>query len=211
MKAYIFDIETIPLPADQLPPFDESQVLTGNLKDPAKVAAKVEAAKADWLASAALSALTGSVAMVGFKEIRSLPTINVAESGLPEDVLVETALQTCAAIVEGGGLLVGFNCHSFDLPFLYQRAWRHGLRVPRCLRRGRYWADSVIDLRMEWLLGERQPAKGTSSLATLAKFMGLPEKLGSGADFAQLTQEQRIAYLTRDLEGTEALYLRMFA
>jgi hypothetical protein len=41
----VFDIETGPLPLEQLeaalPPFDAAEVKTGNLKDPALIAAKL--------------------------------------------------------------------------------------------------------------------------------------------------------------------------
>lgn len=88
-----------------------------------------------------------------------------------------------------------------------------GVRVPPNLRtrfRGRsYWNENLIDLREEWLLGDRAPAKGTSGLDAVAKFLKLPAKLGSGKDFAGLDMEQRKAYLTRDLEVTEALYKRL--
>jgi len=63
------DIETGPLPEDVilsvLPPFDPEDVKLGNLKDPVKVAAKIDEARenhaAKFIEKAALSPLTGEV------------------------------------------------------------------------------------------------------------------------------------------------------
>jgi DNA polymerase elongation subunit (family B) len=206
MRTTVFDIETVALPESELPLFDESQVLVGNLKDPDKIKAKVDAARAEWLSGAALSPMTGRVAMVGFKEVGAGIHLDWNDN---ESELVGNALQFIAEDLAGGNIIAGFNCYSFDLPFLARRAWKHGLKLPMGLRFGRYWSKDIIDLREEWLMGDRSPAKGTTGLDAIARFLGLPQKLGSGADFAGLDLEQRKAYLTRDLEVTEALWLRI--
>jgi len=205
-RVIVFDIETVPLDPALLPPFDESQVLIGNLKDPDKIRAKLDTAKAEWLAGAALSPMTGSVAMVGWKEVGGKTELDTNEN---EAELVAGTLQTIAEHITAGNIVAGFNCYSFDMPFLVRRAWQHSLKVPWALRQGRYWAKEIVDLREEWLMGERQPTKGTSSLDSIARFLGLPEKLGKGVDFAGMDMDTRKAYLTRDLEITEALWGRM--
>lgn len=213
MSYVVFDIETVALPESELPPFDESQVALGNCKDPEKVRAKVDVARAEWLAGAALSPLTGSVAMVGLLQSPLQPNINDGLKRDSESQVVAWALDAMAILLNEGTAVVGFNCFSFDLPFLIKRAWKLGVHVPPNIRRryhGRvYWNENLIDLREEWLMGERAPAKGTSSLDAVAKFLGLPPKLGSGKDFAGLNLDERRAYLTRDLEVTEALYRRL--
>lgn len=206
MNATVFDIETVSLPESELPPFDETNVALGNTKDPEKVKAKVAEARSEWLAGAALHPMTGQVAMVGFKSVGGELLIHWSE----ESELVEWALGWIADTIRDGKLLAGFNCYTFDLPFLMRRAWKLGLHVPPDIRQGRYWSKSIMDLREEWLLGERAPAKGTSSLDAIGRFLGLPPKLGSGADFAGLSLDERKAYITRDLEVTEALYRRLF-
>jgi hypothetical protein len=208
MRTTVFDIETVPLDQALLPPFDESQVLTGNLKDPEKIRAKLDSAKSEWMAGAALSPMTGSVAMVGFKTIGSEPEILTIEN-LGEAGLVSASLQRIAEELASDNIVAGFNCFSFDLSFLVRRAWKHGQRVPFGLRFGRYWSKEIIDLREEWLMGDRAPAKGTTGIDAIARFLGLPEKLGKGEDFAGMDLGTRKAYLTRDLEITEALWQRM--
>ena len=74
--------------------------------------------------------------------------------------------------------------------------------VPAGLRRGRYWSESVIDLRDLWQLGDRQ-ARG--SLDVIARHLGVGAKNGDGKEFAQLWQSDRekaIAYLKNDVEMT---------
>lgn len=210
MKYTVFDIETLALPDDQLPPFDESTVAVGNLKDPAKIAAKIAADKAAWHDSLALSPLTGQVAMVGFKSPET--KVLIVDYKLESDI-VSHSLSFISDTIRLGEMVPGFNCFSFDLPFLIRRAWALKIQVPGGIRtrfRGRsYWNENLIDLRDEWLLGDRSPAKGTSSLDAAAKFLGLPPKLGTGADFATMAPDQRREYLTRDLEITAALYERI--
>lgn len=207
MKINFIDIETVALPDVLLPKFDESEVAVGNLKDPEKIKAKIEQAKADWKADAALSPMTGSVAMIG---IKSNGKSTIADAAGKEKLMLDSAVSFITSEICAGHIIAGFSIFSFDLPFIVRRLWAHGVTTPQGWREGRYWSRSFMDLREEWLLGERAPAKGTSSLGAIARFLGLPEKLGDGADFAGMTQEQRVEYLNRDLDITEALYNRMF-
>lgn len=218
MKTIVFDIETGPLPESELaalvPPFDPAEVRTGNLKDPEKVAAKIAEAEVnhrrDFFEKAALDPLTGRVLAVGLIEVPACPG-PVAEGGRSFVFRVighddETALLTefwAACQGEMGRIneMIGFNTHLFDLPFLIRRSWKLRVSVPR-IRRGRYWADEMVDLRDAWQLGDRQ-ARG--SLDAIAKHLGVGAKTGSGADFAKLWQSDRamaVAYLRNDLELT---------
>ena len=73
MNTLIFDIETGPLPENELlammPAFDPADVKSGNLKDPAKIAEKIAEAEAnhrrDFIGRAALDPLTGRVVAIG--------------------------------------------------------------------------------------------------------------------------------------------------
>lgn len=210
----VWDIETEALSGLDLPPFDQSQVALGALKDPDKIKAKIEAAMAQYVADAALSPLTGRIAMVGWKEIGKEPELWIDSQsgqhfGMGEASLIGAILSRISQEIADGNIVAGFNSSSFDLPFLAKRAWKHRLKVPKMLREGRYWSRQLVDLREEWLLGERAPTKGTSSLEAVANFLGLPPKLGSGADFAGMDLEQRKSYLTADLVTTEALWMRL--
>ena len=208
----IFDIETGPLPEDQIdiPPFDASEVKLGNLKDPAKIEAKVEAARVAHrqtiIDNAALDALTGRVLMVGYKVVGE-PFCHAA--GYDEKAVIEQFWKAVTRY-DRMPMVVGFNVKGFDLPFLFRRSWALGLQPPGWLRHGRYWHDSVVDLREVWQLGDNR-ARG--SLDAVAKHLGLGGKTGDGARFSELfaeKPEEAIAYCRRDVELTEALYQKFF-
>src|ERR1700752_1520720 len=83
MKNYVFDIETVPLPTDQLqammPVFNPEEIKTSHIVDPEKIKAKIEKARAGqfnrFMRRAALSALTGRVAMIGFRDENGINSI----------------------------------------------------------------------------------------------------------------------------------------
>lgn len=204
MKAIIFDIETVALPEDKMPPFQEENVPLGNLKDPDKIAAKIMEAKLERIAGAAKNPETGQVAMVGFMMGDEVDI----RSGDEKEIL-EGSLKLIWNAVVGGNIVAGFCCYDFDLRFLLRRAWINGIKVLPNIREGRYWNRNIIDLHEVWLLGDRAPAKGTTKLDYIAALLGLPPKLGKGEDFAKLNHKQRIEYLKRDLEITKLLYERI--
>ena len=209
MNTIIFDIETAPLPESELaalvPPFDPAEVKTGNLKDPDKIAAKLAEAEAnhrrDFFERAALDPLTGRVLAIGLLDqggFRILDNDN-------EPAVLREFWSVCRGEMGRLNQLVGFNSLLFDLPFLIRRSWKHRVPVPVGLRRGRYWADQMIDLRDAWQMGDRQ-ARG--SLDAIAKHLGIGAKTGNGADFAKLWQSDRakaVEYLRNDLELTAKL------
>jgi 3'-5' exonuclease len=220
-QTIVFDIETGPLSdaelAAALPPFDPNEVKLGNLKDPEKIAAKLAEAEAnhrrDFVEKAALDAMTGRVLAIGMLYLAPHPgPLPSAERGTAgEFVVIEHADEAqllrefwvrCEHEMGRLNVMVGFNTHQFDLPFLVRRSWRHRVALPWNLRRGRYWSDQMIDLREAWQLGDRQ-AKG--SLDAIAKHLDVGTKNGSGADFARLWQSDRpkaVEYLRNDLQLT---------
>ena len=212
MSTFIFDIETGPLSTEQvesvMPAFDPAEIKTGNLKDPAKVAEKIEQARSahrqSFIDRAALDPMTGRVLAIGVVDQDG--SVDVLSGSEPDLLYGFWDVIRCS-----GGIhrLIGFSVLSFDLPFLIRRSWRHGIPVPVGLRDGRYWSKDIIDLRDVWQLGDRQ-AHG--SLNAICKFLGLGEKLGDGKDFAGLWEtdrEQAINYLKQDLNLTRKLAQRM--
>jgi hypothetical protein len=203
----IFDIETGPLPVDQhhIPPFNPSDVKLGNLKDPDKIADKIQAAEAnhanDYIRNAALDALSGQVLCIGYRK-------DIQETGIMcSDADGEAAMlrQWWALLnyYERNPMLIGFNIKAFDLPFLVKRSWRHRVDVPYWLRNGRYWAETVVDLREVWQLGD---SRATGSLGAISRHLGLGEKSGSGAEFNLLWNTDRqaaIDYCLQDVELTK--------
>ena len=203
----IFDIETGPLPANELviPPFDPSQVKLGNIKNPDLIAERIQKAEethaADYIRNAALDALSGQVLCIGYRLERDEPAILSSDADGEAAMLRQwwELLNTW----ERQPRLIGFNIKAFDLPFLIKRSWKHRITPPYWIRHGRYWNDLVVDLREVWQLGDN---RAHGSLGTISRHLGLGEKTGSGADFANLWKTNRqaaIDYCLQDVKLTQ--------
>lgn len=203
----IIDVETLPLPMEQMFKVPDDCVPLGNVKDPAKVTAKIAEFHSEWVESAALRPETGQVAMFGSICDGKVSILD----GDEKKILADAIKLLTETIVFRNEIVAGFCICDFDLPFLIRRAWVHGLKMQNMLRSKRWWSDNIIDLRDVWLLGNRSPVKGTTTLDAVAAQLGLPPKLGKGEDFEKMSPNMRTSYLTRDLEITEALYKRLCA
>lgn len=202
------DIETGPSPdaAEYAPEFRAPK----NIKDPIKIAAAIEEAKAEWEGRHALSAVTGEVLAVGLafgdSEVETYLRSD-SETGLLEmvwDVLTRESKQIMTP------RLCGWNICGFDLPFLRRRSWIRGVKPPE-------WVYPV-DRNLSWthrdlmLIWSHNNPQERLSLKTAAKLFGLGDKLGSGADFAELLKTDPFAaeaYLRRDVELVQAIAKRM--
>ena len=205
----IFDIETGPLPLDQLhiPPFDPSQVKLGNIKNPDLIAEKLQKAEenhvSDYIKNAALDALSGQVLCIGYRREHQETGILCADADGEAALLRQ--FWTLLNYYERQPKLIGFNVKAFDLPFLIKRSWKHRITPPYWLRQGRYWNDLVVDLREVWQLGD---SRAHGSLASICRHLGLGEKAGSGADFSLMWNTNRqaaIDYCLQDIKLTQAV------
>ncbi|WP_321377000.1 ribonuclease H-like domain-containing protein [Trichococcus shcherbakoviae] len=207
MKYLAFDIETGPLPWEQVAsqysppaamlPWDDSMVKYGNAKDPAKRKEKydqvkaayeaelaketqtLEAARLEWYGKAALSPMTGRVLAIGIGNDDAAGIIGT--DGETEEEILAAFWEIYKKFhVENTGRLVGFNIKHFDVPFMVRRSWFHGIPVPESLiEKGRYLSPTFIDLMIEWGVGGMEMVK----LDTLAKFFGIggkPEGVDGG-------------------------------
>jgi hypothetical protein len=209
MNATYFDIETGPLPDEQLasmiPPFDPAEVKTGNLKDPDKISAKLQQAETNHFADArdkaALDAITGRVLAIGLEDADGFRAITGDEA-----TMLDTFWNGFACAESH---YIGFNICLFDLPFLIKRSWHNCVKVPVSARSGRWWSDRFIDLRDTWQLGDRK-AKG--SLDAICKHLWIEGKNGNGKDFARLFElnpEKALEYLSNDLRMTRQVHERL--
>lgn len=176
----VFDIETGPLDRDYVlsmcdpfrpyckpAPFDPSTVKIGNLKDQAKINAKIDEAeqkynedclnsyplwvqeKADYeeelLDKAALSAVTGQVLTIGYGNYE---TEEVAIHEGRESVLLREFWKwTGQQLKQKDGGLIGFYSNHFDMPFLIRRSWKLDLKTPfGIIDRNRFFNPRFIDL-----------------------------------------------------------------
>lgn len=203
-----FDIETGPLPLAELviPQFNPADVKVGNTKNPDLIAEKIRQAEenhtSDYIRNAALDALSGQVLAIGYQWEDEKPSILCSDTD-GEKVMLQNFWSVLDTGMDRKPQLIGFNVKPFDLPFLIKRSWKHRVTVPYWLRQGRYWSDLVVDLREVWQLGDN---RAHGSLSAISRHLGLGEKAGNGAHFAELFRTDRqaaIDYCLRDVELTQ--------
>lgn len=200
-----FDIETGPLPDEQLALVKPEFKAPANYKDEEKIKAYLVEAEAKWKQDAALSALTGQVLLIGTMQ----GGIFDAHMGEEKQLLTEFWMWLDTMQLALSHTICGFSILNFDLPFLVQRSYLMGVSFPWAIRKGRYWSEHFVDLAELWACGSREKM---ASLDTLARSMGLGAKTGHGADFAKLFSEDRekaVAYCENDLRLTAAMAERM--
>lgn len=203
---HIIDIETIALPDAKLEALKPEFAAPSNYKDPEKIEAYKVAAYSKWKEEAALSPMTGQVAMIGVIRPVSGFTTFIAEGPDTEASIIESFWDEI-----GSAHLCGWNIKGFDLPFLIQRSWINGIRPPMSiLFAGRYFSPAnITDLMEVWSCYSKSM---TASLADVAKVCGVGEKTGTGAEFGKLWATDRakaVEYCEKDCELTLALAKRL--
>ena len=192
-----FDLETIAnLDNVQHMPDPEAP---GNLKDPEKIKAALEAKRQDQIDRAALDPDYGEITTIGFatRPDGEITVLHGSESQMLKDFW--TALESCA------GRCVGYNILSFDLPYLLRRSMAHAVTVPY-LNLAKYRTEPVTDLM--GILYNWGPAKG---LKQVARLYGLPVACPeiNGAMVGSLPLDKIIEYQVSDVKLTIALWKRM--
>lgn len=206
-----FDIETGPIKHDlmmpMMPEFDPPQ----NIKDPDKIKAALEEKRQKWINNAPLDPMRSYAISIGFKSPgqQSRLILSEKEQGDPDgdkESIIEF-LDICKQGFDGKIQIVGWNIFEFDLPYLLRRAWRYRLDTSHIqLYRNRYWPEYFIDLREVWTFAKYQ---APGNLNDVCRFLGVGEKTGDGADFAQLfysdKRSESIVYADMDLVLTEGV------
>lgn len=241
------DVETVKKFASKFQPpphpgeFDPASVKVGNL-GPEKAAAKIADAKqahtaalasysvtvkhaeADHLAAALehapLSPVTGQVLAIGCCSATTKNTVVIGEAdGMTEPEILGKFWGLYRSMREQKRRMVGVNIFGFDLPFLARRSWILGVVIPKGVRDGRYWDRLFVDLRDEWLLGQRW-GDCESSLDHMARALGVGAKADAegcdGATFHKLwnagdkqSRATALNYLRNDLEMTRKVAERL--
>jgi predicted PolB exonuclease-like 3'-5' exonuclease len=207
-STYIFDIETGPLPEEEIlanVPFKPGKVKlgkrTGDAVD-AYLEQKQAEHKSNLLKKAALSALTGKVVAIGVKlGPQDKDCVLIIDN--EETRMVGMFFEMVRIGLKEETQWIGFNITNFDLPFLLRRAWALGIKPPSGLINRRYLTNGFLDLADVWKATSRDAEH--ISLDRLAQFLKLGAKNGHGEDFAkQLIENEQAAreYLTNDLAMT---------
>lgn len=205
MRALIIDCETSPISRPLLDLIQPEFKAPAGYRDPEKITAHIQAQKEDWIKDAALSPLTGRILCIGI--------IDENGFGFFGDDAEETILKRFWAKIARDDYynwpVIGFNIEHFDLPFIIRRSMKHGIVPSTQVFRGRYLDNRFIDLMKLWQCGDYREF---ISLDRLAKFLGVGEKTGSGAEFAGLWEVNRdsaLEYLKNDLLLTQKCAQRM--
>lgn len=192
----IFDVESGPAP-DAIEFLPEVEA-PSNYKDPAKIEAYREQKRVEMMEAAALSPVTGQILAIGIRRDGEFYAYDGDERSI---------LSAFWRLIAPKGVItqrvVGFNSNRFDLPFCIRRSWKLGVEVPRIVMQGRYLNSQFVDIMETWQAGDRM---ASVKLDTLARWLGVGAKNGSGADFAKLFAEDRekaLQYLENDLLITE--------
>jgi hypothetical protein len=212
MNVIILDIETLSQSEEsirsKLTPFDPSRVKLGNAKKPELVAEIIEAARMehgnDEVLNGALHATTGTLAIVGFRNCEGVKQYHIGE--MTEAAIIEATFTEILFALDRGTIISGYFIKGFDLPFIVQRAWLLGVKVPPRIfnaMKPRYpWSENIVCLQEVWLAGSGAQFGTRVSLATVLREFGLPPKSGTGADFGNLwasDQKAALKYNADDL------------
>lgn len=214
MKVVVYDIETGPRPdaAEFVRPFNPEAVRCGNLKDPAKLAAKLAEAEAEHaekaLDQAALKGIQAWVTAIQWQVLEdgnpcgpiqvayrkdlapNAPASISATDGGPVDLLpfpserlMLVSWWNALCEFEDAPALVGFNCTDFDLPMLGQRSFVNDVRVP-VLFDGSWQTWRQVDLKKVWAFGSRGTT-AAGNLDEICRILGGPGKVGKGDEFSR--------------------------
>jgi hypothetical protein len=243
----VIDIETRPLSLDRLkqvvPPFksqlqhpgefDPNSVKVGNIKDPEKIAAKMEVAEnehakrcasftddlareesdywSECLSKAALAAETATVCAIGYTNDNGVVAIDL-DLELTEEQIIRRFWLKVAACQQASPQrqVIGFNSNRFDIPFLVRRSWYLGVDVPRgVFTPTGYLSHVFIDLLDIWQCGNRRDYVSLDRVCRACGIPGKPEDC-SGAFFHQMVSDEAtrgvaVKYLENDLAMTIGL------
>ncbi len=151
------DIETAPLPEENLRATMPEFTAPANWKDEAKIAAKIQEQEAAYIEKAALSPLTGRVQAIGIYCDEKDTYTAMDERQFSEAELCSEFWKHVAPKGAMTTNVYGWNHLGFDVPFIIKRSWRNGVEVPPTAfetYRGRtYINPQFVDLMRVWTLG----------------------------------------------------------
>lgn len=210
-EACYWDIETEPLPLAELEKAMPEFTAAGNLKDPEKIKADIEAKRQAFIDNAALRAYTGKIVAVTAAWDDDEP---IMQTGDEKDLIVATVYMLKTAI-SLNAKAYAWNGAGFDLPFLCQRAAVHSANAFQSLTvqsGARFnWNPCLIDPKLIW--SNYSPDHTGTSLKTVSAMLGVGVKDGNGKDFAELLKTDKAkaeSYAKNDVGLLRAVVKRMF-
>lgn len=219
----VLDIETAPLDGDQLiePPLKYIGKGTGNLVDPKKIEAKLDANRARWYEKAALDPRLGQIICAVMRTEDDAHATNVRLTGDPErdllvwiwDTLDDLGRVKATTHHARAREVVGFGILDFDIPFLIARSAMLGVRPSIEFDLRRYsMKHGIVDWL--WVLSNwgRWEMEGWS-LDTYSKLYALSDGFGESALVPEEWANEHYAYVERhciaDVDRVAELHKRL--
>lgn len=209
----VFDIETMRNASmiDRLPALE---VKAGNLKDPAKIAEKQEAAKNEQIEKMALSPLYGRIcAWCAIDDDgKKYQECITADTNTAEAELIEKAFDLLGEY----GKIITYNGNGFDFPFLYRRAALLGIPPslyglpPLAAITAKYRNELHVDLMQVWC-----GSGSYEKLDNIARALVNDQKIEIDfRDFPALIktkkgQKQLLDYCMQDVRLTQQIWFRV--
>lgn len=207
------DIETIPTQCPVLAAHVASMVQPpATLKKPETIAKwwaeEAEEAKRVAIEKTAFDGAFGELACVSIAVDDGLPVTWVRDHNSSEANMLVSLADMLHDVIDRTPRIVGFNHVNFDLPFLWKRAIKHGVFLPRMPRYVKPWDRDVFDVMTNW------DSKNYIKLGELAKALGIEsDNEYTGADVWPMYQQGRYdeigRYCADDVVLTRAIYKRM--
>ena len=206
----VFDIETAPLPEDQLKASMPDFKPAANLKDPEKIRASIEEKREAYIREAALSPLTGRVLAAGVRK----PDGNLLIAhGEDEADILRKLVHQLRLYLQQSIPVAGFNI-KFDLQFIRFRCAVHSIHCQGLISRwkGRaYWDGNFVDLMEEVVMG-RERSGNSLDAAELARRISESYPKAAERVFVQEEPRNAGAYLFvsdvfRERLGVELTYI----
>lgn len=139
-KTIAFDIETIADRSIQLP---EPEVKTGNLKDPAKIQEKIDAARAEQIARQALDPWANLICCFAWFDYRGKSGAVLLADENQEADLIREIWKTLFEY----NFFVTFNGNAFDIPVIRAHSLIHRIRPSVGISTRKYHVENHFDVR----------------------------------------------------------------
>lgn len=199
MQTFSFDIETRPLSKGAVEKWMPEFEAPANYKDEAKIEAYIQKKRESWMDGAALSPLTSEVCVIGYYDGMTFSYDHADDAG--EGTLLAGFWERIPRLaLTSGPRVIGHNIKGFDLPYLVQRSWMHGMSVPpAAYTYGRYgfrWSESFVDTAELWRLGGMlHGGLSPADFNTIAKAMGGEPKPFEAKQWWKMWNEDKKAAL----------------